>query len=339
MPYFSIIMPVFNGEKYVRKAIASVRNQSFSNFELIIIDDGSKDNSSEICLAECQTDSRIKFITQNNRGALLARKTGVQTADGIYTLFLDCDDTFQLDSLNLIYRELQNHPVDLLIFNYNKVSAEEKIKPGKQILSSQKIYTGRELVKLSVDYFGELNSLCTKVVKTKFVKNAFALYDCRLSMAEDYLISLQIFKNINNAAYFDKCLYNYTDNPCSSMHNVKKEFFSEYEFVYLNALNILHDFSSLTEEEIKLAKNIMIKIFADYFFYTFQKRLSFQEFWKLGEQISTKKYMHNYTSDLKLGPIWKPIYILMKRHKYKCLYFYFLLLQLGYFIKHGKFST
>lgn len=170
MPYFSIIMPVFDGENYVRKAIASVRNQSFSDFELIIIDDGSKDNSLEICLAECQKDPRIKFIAQNNKGALLARKTGVQTADGIYTLFL-------------------------------------------------------------------------------------------------------------------------------------------------------------------------IKIFADYFFYTFQKRLSFREFWKLGEQISIKKYMHNYTSDLKLGPIWRPIYILMKLHKYKCLYFYFLLLQLGYFTKHGKFST
>ena len=339
MPYFSIILPVFNGENYVRKSIASVLNQSFSDFELIIIDDGSKDNSSEICLAECQKDSRIKFIAQNNKGALLARKTGVQTADGIYTLFLDCDDTFQLESLNLIYRELQKHPVDLLMFNYNKLGAEEKIKTGKQILSNQKIYTGRELVKLSVDYFGELNSLCTKVVKTEFAKKAFALYDCRLSMAEDYLISLQIFKNINNAAYFDKCLYNYTDNPCSSMHNVKKEFFSEYEFVYLNALNILHDFGFSAGEEIKLTKNIMIKIFADYFFYTFQKRLSFREFWKLGEQISTKKYMNNRNSDLKLGPIWRPIYELMKLHKYKCLYFYFLLLQLGYFTKHGKFST
>lgn len=339
MPYFSIIMPVFNGERYVKRAIDSVTNQSFSDFELIIIDDGSKDNSSKICQLECQMDSRIKFIAQNNKGALLARKSGIQIAKGIYTLFLDCDDTLQSEALNLIFRELQEQPVDLLIFNYNKLRLGEKTKHGKPILLNQKIYTGRELAKLSVEYFGELNSLWTKAVKTKFVKKVFRLYDCRLSMAEDYLISLQIFKNITDVVYLDKYLYNYTDNPSSSMHNVKKEFFSEYEFVYLEALKIFHDFKYSTSVEIQLTKKIMIKIFADYFFYTFQKRLSFHDFLKIGELISTKKYMNIYRYNLNLGFVWKPVYKLMKSHRYQCLYFYFLLLQLGYFVKHGRFSA
>lgn len=306
---------------------------------MIIIDDGSKDNSSRICQLECQMDSRIRFIVQSNKGALLARKSGVQIAEGIYTLFLDCDDTLQLEELNLIYGELQKRQVDLLIFNYNKLRLGEKKESGKQILLQQNIYTGRDLAKLSVKYFGELNSLCTKATKTEFVKKAFRLYDCRLSMAEDYLISLQIFKNIANAAYLDKYLYNYIDNPSSSMHIVKKEFFSEYEFVYSEALKIFHYFKYSTRVEMQLTQNILMKIFADYFFYTFQKKLSFQKFLKLGELISTKKYMNTYKDGLNLGCVWNPIYKLIKFHKYRCLYFYFFLLQLGYFVKHGKFST
>ncbi len=138
MPYFSIIMPVFNGEKYVKHAIESVRNQSFSNFELFIIDDGSKDNSAKICQSVCQIDPRIKLIVQKNSGASLVRKSGIQMATGIYTLFLDCDDTLCTDALDVIYRELQKRKVDLLIFNYNKLTLGKKQKPGKHILSEKK---------------------------------------------------------------------------------------------------------------------------------------------------------------------------------------------------------
>ncbi len=98
-----------------------------------------------------------------------------------------------------------------------------------------------------MEYFGELNNLWTKAVKTEIAKKAFKIYNCRLSMAEDYLISLQIFKLIHNAIYIDNYLYNYMDNPNSSMHNVKKEFFGEYEFVYREALKVLNDFKLSTE--------------------------------------------------------------------------------------------
>lgn len=339
MPYFSIIMPVFNGEKYVKRAIKSVQNQSFSDFELLIIDDGSKDNSARICQSICQTDPRVKLIVQNNKGALLARKSGIRMATGIYTLFLDCDDTFLPDALDVIYREVQKQKVDLLVFNYYKFTSQKKMKLGKQILSEKKVYTGQSLAELSVEYFGELNSLWTKAVKTEIAKKAFRIYDCRLSMAEDYLISLQIFRYIHNAAYIDKYLYNYIDNPNSSMHNVKKEFFGEYEFVYKEALKVFNDFKLSTEIKNKLKEHILMKIFADYFFYTFQKKLSFQEFLKLGELIRKKEYMNCRECDLNLGFVWKPIYKLIKSQDYHSLYLYFLLLQLGYFAKHRKFAA
>lgn len=158
-------------------------------------------------------------------------------------------------------------------------------------------------------------------------------------MAEDYLISLQIFRYIHNAAYIDKYLYNYIDNPNSSMHNVKKEFFGEYEFVYKEALKVFNDFKLSTEIKNKLKEHILMKIFADYFFYTFQKKLSFQEFLKLGELIRKKEYMNCRECDLNLGFVWKPIYKLIKSQDYHSLYLYFLLLQLGYFAKHRKFAA
>ena len=126
MPYFPIIMPVFNGERYVKRAIDSVTNQSFSDFELIIIDDGSKVYSKICQLRVSNGFARIKFIAQNNKGALLARKSGIQIAKGIYTLFLDAMILYSR-SIEFDFSRTRT-TVDLLIFNYNKLRLRRKNK-------------------------------------------------------------------------------------------------------------------------------------------------------------------------------------------------------------------
>ena len=99
-PFFSIITPVYNCRRYIRKCIESVVNQTYQSWELILVDDGSTDSSGEICDSYCY-DSRIKVIHQNNKGELESRINGIAIAEGVYILGLDADDYYDKRCLEI----------------------------------------------------------------------------------------------------------------------------------------------------------------------------------------------------------------------------------------------
>ena len=118
MTSVSIILPVFNGEKFIKKAIESVLNQSLDDFELIIINDGSTDSTSDII--NSFEDNRIRIINQNNKGPGQARNNGLKIASGDYIMFLDADDWFCEDALETAYFEAKNNNADISIFQIIK---------------------------------------------------------------------------------------------------------------------------------------------------------------------------------------------------------------------------
>ena len=120
MVKISVILPVFNGEKYINKSIESVLNQSFMDFELIIINDGSNDNTLDVI--NSFSDDRIKLINQSNHGPGYSRNRGLEIASGEYIMFLDADDWFRDDALEIAYSEACKFNTDLTFFqmiNYN----------------------------------------------------------------------------------------------------------------------------------------------------------------------------------------------------------------------------
>ena len=119
---FSIIMPVYNTEKYLEKSILSVLHQSYSDYELICIDDGSTDGSVQI-LSAFADNARIKILKHEcNKGLFCARKTGVQNASGDYILFLDSDDWLEQNALKILVKELHSSAPDYIEFSYYMVS-------------------------------------------------------------------------------------------------------------------------------------------------------------------------------------------------------------------------
>ena len=106
-PQISVIVPVYNGERYLHECIDSILNQSFKNLELILVDDGSTDDSGKICDAYALIDNRIKVIHKDNEGINATRKRGVDEAKGVWISFCDNDDSLPLDALNNLY-ELTN---------------------------------------------------------------------------------------------------------------------------------------------------------------------------------------------------------------------------------------
>ena len=115
MPEISIIVPVYNCEKYIEKCINSILNQTFKDLELILIDDGSSDKSGEICEEFKQKDSRVKVIHEKNSGVSIARNVGINIAKGKFIGFVDSDDYLSSDMYEFLYENLKNSSADISV--------------------------------------------------------------------------------------------------------------------------------------------------------------------------------------------------------------------------------
>ena len=127
MSCLSIIIPVYNAEKYLNKCIDSILNQSFKDFELLLIDDGSKDLSGKICDKYAEVDERVKVFHIQNGGPAKARNLGIKYATGIYIEFVDADDELIPEALENLYILTKNNP-DIIIADSQIITADEKVK-------------------------------------------------------------------------------------------------------------------------------------------------------------------------------------------------------------------
>jgi len=120
-PAISVVIPIYNQEKYVRKCIRSVLSQSFQDFEIIIVNDGSKDNSLKACQRYAKKDSRITIIDKQNEGPALARKDGFLKAEGEYICYIDGDDYIVPHALELLYQLALEKQVDMVVGDFDIV--------------------------------------------------------------------------------------------------------------------------------------------------------------------------------------------------------------------------
>lgn len=208
---FSILIPVYNVEKYLRQCIDSVLAQNYDNIEIILVEDGSTDSSGVICDEYVAEDERIKVVHKKNEGLLSARRTAIKEATGDYFAFLDSDDYWDSDLLNTISQTIQKYNCDMVIFNYKKVYQDKTVN-GKMLFEDGKLFENEgkgELYKRALEGF-ELNNLVTKIVAKDIVdkENDYKeLYD--VNYAEDALQSAQLMLNAKKIVYIDQCMYNY----------------------------------------------------------------------------------------------------------------------------------
>lgn len=119
---FSVIIPVYNVENYLKQCIDSVLSQNYDNYEIVLINDGSTDHSFDICEYYKANDNRIVLLNQNNKGAAAARNNGIKHATGDYLLFLDSDDYWLVNNVfRIIYDRINKFNSDVIIFNYKKI--------------------------------------------------------------------------------------------------------------------------------------------------------------------------------------------------------------------------
>ena len=218
-PLFSIIVPVYNVEKYLRKCIDSVLSQTVEDYELILVDDGSTDRSGEICREYAEKVDRIKFIGKENGGPSTAKNCGIKNARGKFLLFLDSDDFLSGNDCLSKLKTAAQKSCDIVLFKAAKYFDGRIIDSyGDYDLKTVNEKSSTEIFRYMVKEHKQLASACNKMVRRDYVlKNGiFFLED---TVGEDIDWSIRLFENAENICAINEILYMYRQNRSGSMTN------------------------------------------------------------------------------------------------------------------------
>lgn len=266
MPKFSIIVPVYNVEKYIKKCLDSILNQTFKDYEVIVVNDGTRDNSIELI-----KDYPIKLINQKNQGLSVARNTGVKHAKGEYLIFIDSDDWIEKDLLKEINKSLKNSP-DLVRFQIQKVFEDSTIKKYHEEPFNGK--SGEEAFSLISNYHFVENAWAYAIKKAYYLKENFNFE--KGTVHEDFgLIPLVIIKasKVNSINYIG---YNYFQRQGSIMNDIsyekEKKKTKDFYDHYLRLINEINK-TNINSKYFKsfIANSLILKITKlkpkDYYYY------------------------------------------------------------------------
>lgn len=253
----SVIVPVYNVEKYLKKCLNSIVNQTYMNLQIILIDDGSKDKSSEICDLFAMQDKRIVVVHRKNGGISKARNSGLDLVQGKYIVFVDSDDYIDNTMIEFLYKGIKENEADYAVCGFATVTDKNEIikeyKPIGEVLSGKNA--------LKMHYFAEeyqVNYVTpwAKIFKRevwneiRFVENI---------CFEDIEIMPRILFNCNKVVTINKIGYYYVQHESSVMHNL-----SLREKMYKDSIDIFEKHILLYQKEgIIELRNEVIQLLLD----------------------------------------------------------------------------
>lgn len=257
---FYVCVPVYKVEHYIDACIQSVLKQSYDNFQLILVDDGSPDRSGAICDQYADQDARIHVIHQENMGQIMARQAALERVlacteadtNRSFVLFLDADDTFKPNALQTIYQKILVTGCDMLIYGADRVLNGEIVGtlsskgPEFHGILTQK----RELYRL-VLADPSYNSLCRKAVSTDLITRKDYTSFSTIRHGEDLLQSLDYYKHAHTVAFIKEHLYNYTVNPQSVTQSVTFRNYQVNATVRSTVLQFIEEEGVWTERDLR----------------------------------------------------------------------------------------
>lgn len=305
----TIIVPMYNSEKTLPTTIDSIIQQNYKNIELLLIDDGSQDDTLKLAKQYAEADKRIKVFTITHGGAAAARNYGLKHMSGKYLCFVDSDDIISKEYISTLYQDLHKHQVDISICNCHI----EKYKSGKikrfptacSLEKSKKGNIFEDYIKLDIlAYF----SVC-KIYKTELIRKYNIHFDNSLDIAEDQFFNRQYYKYISTYYFNDKPHYIYKIRKSSLSQDVK------YDYIYSEIKNLiaLCDFyrknNILWEEQSKIrCRNTLMKKY-------FQPKDNFNFQTKRFKQLNKILNLQNATNTKSMYKLYSKMWYQYLKHK------------------------
>lgn len=218
MEKISIIVPIYNSEKSLNRCLDSIINQKYKNLDIVLVDDGSIDNSLYICKQYCDKDSRIQVLTQKNRGVSSARNSGIKASNGEYILFIDSDDYIDDNLIEDAILQLRKENSDIIFWGYTK----EIEKNNKQVLHVKNSFTevGEGVFELFES--GLFGYSWNKIFLKKIITDNEIYFLENEDLYEDQYFCCEYIRHVKKISISNDCGYHYVLNE-NSLSNKKRD--------------------------------------------------------------------------------------------------------------------
>ena len=242
---YTVVIPVFNSEKYIERCLNSIIKQTYKNLDIIVINDGSRDNSLKICNQIANVDKRVRVFNQKNKGVSITRNRGIEEAKGDFIIFVDSDDWIEKNTIESVNNEIEKNDVEMVMYGIRTSITKNK----KKSIVIKKRFDSL-LKKMIVNE--SLNGPVNKVYNLDLIKKYNIKFMEKIDIAEDLLFNFYYFININSMVMInDELYYCCTDNreSLSRKYNPNK-----YE--QLMIVNNLIEESLLINHKKELMKSV-----------------------------------------------------------------------------------
>lgn len=267
----TIVLPIYNVEKYLDRCIKSVINQTYKNIEIILVDDESPDKCPEICDEWKRKDARIRVVHKKNEGLGLARNTGIEYAKGKYICFFDSDDYIDLTTIEKAVELANKTSADVVTFGYANVDNEGMVKESYIPETVKNTFRNKEVEKEFLpDMLGATKesknkklhmSAWASMYSMKLIKeSAWRFVSEREIIAEDVYSLLVFYKSVKCVSVLHEALYFYCENGTSLTHTYRKDRYEKIKKFYIE--------SKRKAEQLNYSKDIVKRIRLPYFAFT-----------------------------------------------------------------------
>lgn len=312
----SVIVPMYNAEKSVKKCIDSIVKQTYSNLEIILVNDGSKDKTEEICNNFVKKDKRIKYFYKENSGVSETRNYGLNNASGDFIAFVDADDYLEKNMYETMLNMMDD--ADVIICDYFNIIDNKKNNIDEKFEDYCTFDSLEELIK-SVDnkkVSRYINSPWNKLIKNELVNSKNIRFDSKISLGEDLIFNIQYMKSAKKIKIINKKLYNYIIS--NDGLGLKKRNIEEYMNNSIELINELIENSANSDSLLNIAlnelSNVINRLANEYEkknIYILLKTLKYDQIHNLNYKLLKRK---NYI-----------IHILLKYKMYKIIVYIYII--------------
>ena len=281
-PLISIIVPVFNTANYLDQCVNSLLQQTYTNCEFIFVNDGSTDNSLYILEKHKAKDSRIRIVSQENKGVSSARNNGLKIAKGSFIGFVDSDDWIEKDMYFVLYEAIQLYSCDIVLSNITPFFIDKKVVLNYSFPINKKLNNDyiKDIILPYLIENDDLYSSCNKLFIASIIKENNIQFPPKNKLSEDNFFNLLYFNKIKSMVYLDYSGYNYRELQGSATRNVvQHDYFQNvlrlYHFDYLSILDLrISQDKIIRIKSLKLIKNVLSLL---HIYFNPSNKLSFNE--------------------------------------------------------------
>lgn len=337
MTELSVIIPVYKiKEKYLRECLDSLICQEFDDWEALVIDDGSPDDSGKICDEYAEKDIRIKVIHQENQGVSIARNAGIKASAGNWITFIDPDDWIEHDWASTIFNaiNLYGNETDIFLFDYYQNYAKKQFEKhltdyegflSKETVKSLQLAPFNQFVMNGKMIVYETNVIWTKVYRSSLFKNRNIYFDPKAKKGQDVILNAEIFQLTDRYYYIRKNLYHYRciQESVTNRFDPRVPYFNELAFEHYE--RIISKYSLGKEYKKNYYARVLTRLYSCMRLYYFHEdnTMTFAEICKaMDEKLNSKPYcdaLENMDLNFLMGTYSVFVYLL-KRRKYRILW-------------------